>query len=113
MLLLKAGVGFGQRQKAENAVALLKEKLAFRPRIQRNRRWLEVPARGLVTWDVVRVRLGEIIPAGVKLRTATIGPLFPGSWCWLFGGGRCSPPPTGTLIWRRTVRQNDSNLEKI
>jgi H+-transporting ATPase len=72
MLLLNAGVGFWQRQKAENAIALLKDKLALNARVQRDRRWREVPARELVPGDVVRIRLGDIIPADIKLWTATI-----------------------------------------
>ncbi|GLI34679.1 plasma-membrane proton-efflux P-type ATPase [Desulforhabdus amnigena] len=67
MLLLNAGVGFWQRQKAENAIALLKDKLALNARVQRDRRWMEVPARELVPGDVVRIRLGDIIPADIKL----------------------------------------------
>jgi hypothetical protein len=67
MLLLNAGVGFWQREKAEHAIALLKDKLALIARVKRDGAWMEIPARELVPGDVVRVRLGDIIPADMKL----------------------------------------------
>ena len=67
LLLLNAVVGFWQEHKAENAIALLKQKLAPVAKAIRNSKWLELPAQELVPGDVVRVRLGDIVPADVKL----------------------------------------------
>ncbi len=67
MLLLNAGVGFWQRQKADNAIELLKEKMALTARVRREGVWQQVPARELVPGDIVRVRLGDIVPADLKL----------------------------------------------
>jgi H+-transporting ATPase len=67
LLLLNAVVGFWQEHKADNAIELLKQKLALRARVLRDGRWLRVPARELVPGDVVRVRLGDIIPSDIKL----------------------------------------------
>ncbi len=67
MLLLNAGVGFWQRQKADNAIELLKEKMALTARVQREGSWQQIPARELVPGDIVRVRLGDIVPADLKL----------------------------------------------
>jgi H+-transporting ATPase len=69
MLLLNAGVGFWQRQKADNAIDLLKEKLALNARVRRDGQWQEIPARDLVPGDLVRVRLGDIVPADLQLLT--------------------------------------------
>jgi H+-transporting ATPase len=69
MLLLNAGVGFWQRQKADHAIDLLKQKLALNARVRRDGRWQEIPARELVPGDLVRVRLGDIVPADLKLLT--------------------------------------------
>ena len=69
MLLLNAGVGFWQRQKADHAIDLLKQKLALNARVKRDGQWQEVPARELVPGDLVRVRLGDIVPADLKLLT--------------------------------------------
>ncbi|VVB94621.1 Copper-exporting P-type ATPase B [uncultured archaeon] len=67
LLVINAVVGFWEEHKAENAIELLKQKLALRARVLRDRKWLQIPARELVPGDVVRVRLGDIIPADIKL----------------------------------------------
>ena len=60
-------MGFWQEYKADNAIELLKQKLALNARVLRAGKWTEVPARELVPGDIVRVRLGDIIPADIKL----------------------------------------------
>jgi H+-transporting ATPase len=67
LLLLNAVVGFWQEHKADNAIELLKQKLAPKARVLRDGKWIEVDAKELVPGDVVRVRLGVIIPADIKL----------------------------------------------
>jgi len=67
LLLLNAIVGFWQEYKADDAISLLKKKLALNARVFRDGKWKEMAARELVPGDVVRVRLGEIIPADIKL----------------------------------------------
>jgi len=67
LLLLNALVGFWQEHKADNAIELLKKKLAPKARVLRDGTWIEVDAKELVPGDVVRVRLGVIIPADIKL----------------------------------------------
>lgn len=67
LLLLNAVVGFWQEHKADNAIELLKKKLALTAKVLRDGRWIEVPARELVPGDVIRVRFGEILAADVKL----------------------------------------------
>ena len=60
-------VGFYQESKAGNAIELLKQKLALTAKVLRDGKWEVVPAKELVPGDVVRVRLGDIVPADVKL----------------------------------------------
>jgi H+-transporting ATPase len=67
MLLLNAGVGFWQEFKADNAIALLKQKLALTARVLRDGQWQDVPAAQLVPGDIVWIKLGNIIPADVTL----------------------------------------------
>jgi H+-transporting ATPase len=67
LLLLNAVVGFWQEHKADNAIELLKQKLALMARVRRDGKWREMPAQELVPGDVVRVRLGDIVPADLKL----------------------------------------------
>ncbi len=67
LLLVNAVVGFWQEFSAGNAIEQLKKKLALKARVKRDGKWAEVAASGLVPGDIVRVRLGDIIPADVKL----------------------------------------------
>jgi len=67
MLLVNAGVGFWQEYKADNAIALLKQRLALKARVRRDGGWKDIAAKLLVPGDVVQIKLGNIIPADVKL----------------------------------------------
>jgi H+-transporting ATPase len=67
LLLMNGVVGFWQEHKADNAIELLKKRLAPTARVQRDGRWKGLPSRELVPGDLVRVRLGEIVPADIKL----------------------------------------------
>jgi H+-transporting ATPase len=67
LLLLNAVVGFWQEHKADNAIEALKQRLAPKARVLRDGKWTEVEARDLVPGDMVRVRLGVIVPADLKL----------------------------------------------
>ena len=67
LLLVNATVGSLQERKAGDAIELLKKRLALKARVLRDGKWQETPAEKLVPGDIVRVRLGDIIPADVKL----------------------------------------------
>jgi H+-transporting ATPase len=67
LLVFNAVVGFWQEFQAANAVDALKKQLALKARVKRNGEWQEVDSVSLVPGDVVRLRLGDIIPADVKL----------------------------------------------
>jgi H+-transporting ATPase len=67
LLLLNAAVGFWQEHKADNAIELLKQRLAPKARVLRDGIWNEIESRELVPGDIVRVHLGVIIPADIKL----------------------------------------------
>jgi H+-transporting ATPase len=67
LLLINGMVGFFQEHKADNAINLLKQKLAIRSRALRDGKWAEITSQELVPGDVIRIRLGDIIPADAKL----------------------------------------------
>jgi len=67
LLFFNAIVGFWQEHKASDAVAALKKQLALKARAKRNGKWIEIKAVQLVPGDIIRLRLGDIIPADVKL----------------------------------------------
>ncbi|OGV34250.1 MAG: plasma-membrane proton-efflux P-type ATPase [Lentisphaerae bacterium GWF2_45_14] len=67
LLLLNACIEFFQEYKAGNAIDALKKRLASKTRVLRDGKWAEMEARLLVPGDIIRVRLGDIIPADIKL----------------------------------------------
>ncbi len=67
MLMINAIVGFWQEKKADDTIDLLKQKVATRARVLRDGKWCEIPARQLVPGDIVRIRLGDMVPADLKL----------------------------------------------
>jgi H+-transporting ATPase len=67
LLLANAVVGFWEEYQAGNAIAALKAKLAIQARVRRGGRWTAVPAQELVPGDIIRVRLGDIVPADARL----------------------------------------------
>ena len=60
-------VGFWEERQASDAIAALKAKLAIKARVKRDGKWINPPARELVPGDVVRMRLGDIVPADARL----------------------------------------------
>ncbi|MBN1931892.1 MAG: plasma-membrane proton-efflux P-type ATPase [Desulfobacterales bacterium] len=67
LLVANAVVGFWEEYQAGNAIAALKAKLAIKARVKRDGKWITPAARELVPGDVIRVRLGDIVPADARL----------------------------------------------
>jgi H+-transporting ATPase len=67
LLLANAVVGFWEEHQAGNAIAALKATLAIKARVKRDGKWVTPAARELVPGDVIRVRLGDIVPADARL----------------------------------------------
>ena len=67
LLLANAVVGFWEEHQAGNAIAALKGKLATKTRVKRDGQWATPPASELVPGDVIRLRLGDIVPADARL----------------------------------------------
>ncbi len=67
LLFINALVGFYQEHEANNAIELLKEKMATSARVLRDNNWNRVNAKELVPGDIVRVRIGDMAPADLKL----------------------------------------------
>lgn len=60
-------VSFIQENRAQTALALLRKRLTVRARVLRDGLWQQVPSRDLVPGDVVHLRMGDVVPADVKL----------------------------------------------
>ena len=67
LLLANAVVGFWEEREAGNAIDALKAKLAIKARVKRDGKWVNPAARELVPGDVIRMRLGDIVPADARL----------------------------------------------
>jgi H+-transporting ATPase len=67
LLLANALVGFWEERQAGNAIAALKAELAIKARVKRDGKWVTPAARELVPGDVIRLRLGDIVPADARL----------------------------------------------
>ena len=67
LLCSNAVVGFWEEHQAGNAIAALKAKLAIKARVKRDGKWATPAAREVVPGDVIRLRLGDIVPADARL----------------------------------------------
>ena len=67
LLLCNAVVGFWEERQAGNAIDALKARLAIKARVKRDGKWVNPAARELVPGDVIRLRLGDIVPADARL----------------------------------------------
>lgn len=67
LLLANSMVGFWEEREAGNAIEALKAKLAVKARVKRDGKWVTPAARELVPGDVIRLRLGDIVPADARL----------------------------------------------
>lgn len=67
LLLFNAIVGFIQEHNAANAVEALKSKLQVNVKLIRDGVWKTMAARELVPGDIIRIRIGDFVPADVKI----------------------------------------------
>ena len=67
LLVANATIGFWEERQAGDAIAALKAKLAIKARVKRDGKWINPAARDLVPGDVIRMRLGDIVPADARL----------------------------------------------
>lgn len=67
LLCSNAVVGFWEEHQAGDAIAALRSKLAVKARVRRDGKWSNPNASELVPGDVVRLRLGDIVPADARL----------------------------------------------
>ena len=67
LLVVNVIVRTWQENKANNEIELLKKRLALTAKVLRDGKWADLPAKELVPGDIVRLRLGNIVPADTKL----------------------------------------------
>lgn len=67
LLLFNNIMGFLHEGKAEQALELLKQKLSVKARVLRDNKWTLVDAAFLVPDDIIHLRMGDFVPADIKL----------------------------------------------
>lgn len=66
LLIYNAVSGFWQERKAANALAALKAGMAPKAQVLRDGKFSMTDAAGLVPGDVIRIKLGQVVPADVR-----------------------------------------------
>ena len=67
LLVFNAALGLFQESRAQATLAALKSRLALNASVRRDGAWKTVPAAELVTGDVVKLSLGGVVAADVRL----------------------------------------------
>jgi H+-transporting ATPase len=67
LLVFNAGLGFVQENRAQNALSLLRQRLPVKARVMREGHWQLLLAKDLVPGDFIHVRMGDVMPADVRL----------------------------------------------
>jgi H+-transporting ATPase len=73
LLLFNAVMSLWREGRAKAAMAALKQKLRLQSRVKRNGKWSVIPARELVPGDLIRVRIGDLLPADMKIIEGSLG----------------------------------------
>ncbi len=73
LLFFNAGMSLWREGRAKAAMAKLKQRLRIQSRVKRDGQWLTLPARELVPGDLVRVRIGDLLPADIKIIDGSLG----------------------------------------
>lgn len=66
LLIYNAASGFWQERKAADALAALKAGMAPKADVERDGQFAEIDAAEIVPGDIVRIKLGDIVPADVR-----------------------------------------------
>jgi H+-transporting ATPase len=73
LVFFNAGMSLWREGRAKAAMGALKQRLRIQSRVKRDGKWSTVPARELVPGDVVRVRIGDLLPADIKIVEGSLG----------------------------------------
>ncbi len=67
LLVFNALLGFFQEGRAQATLAALKSRLALNTSAHRDNAWVIIPATGLVPGDIVKLSVGAVVPADVRI----------------------------------------------
>ncbi|MGA2254352.1 MAG: HAD-IC family P-type ATPase, partial [Thermoguttaceae bacterium] len=72
LLVFNAAIGFFQEGRAQATLAALKSRLALTATVRRNGVWRNLPAAELVPGDIVKLSLGAVVAADVRLAEGSV-----------------------------------------
>ncbi len=67
ILIFNVALGVFQENRADAALALLKQHLTLKARVRRDGQWTQLPAATLVAGDLVALSLGNVVPADIRI----------------------------------------------
>jgi P-type Mg2+ transporter len=67
MVLLSIALNFFQTFRSQRAVERLRAGVALTSTVLRDGQWVELPRRELVPGDIIRLRVGDLVPADARL----------------------------------------------
>ena len=72
LLVFNTALGFFHESRAQATIAALKSRLALNASVLRDGEWITLPAAELVPGDIVKVSLGTVVAADVRIRQGSI-----------------------------------------
>jgi H+-transporting ATPase len=72
LLVFNAVLSYFQENRAQKALALLRQRLSIQSRVLRDGRWQLLPARDLVPGDAIHLRMGDMVPADTRIVSGQI-----------------------------------------
>lgn len=72
LLVFNAIIAFLQESRAQGTLALLQQKLAVQAKVLRDQAWQTLSAKNLVPGDIIHLRMGDFIPADVRVQAGHI-----------------------------------------
>lgn len=72
LLVFNAALGFINEGRAQATIAALKSQLALRASVRRDGQWVTLPAADIVAGDIVKLSLGAIVVADVRLLSGSV-----------------------------------------
>lgn len=67
LVFFNAFAGFAEEYKADNTLELLRKKLSVMVLVLRDKTWSKIPSKSIVPGDIIRLRIGDIVPADCKI----------------------------------------------
>ncbi len=72
LLAFNAALSLVEERKAQSALAALRQRLPAQARVRRDGRWQTIAAEGLVPGDAVHLRMGDLVPADVRIAAGQV-----------------------------------------